>query len=272
MPNHSAAISLNSDTPELARTYEEASHVQFGHGKILIDALKIGPGDRVLDIGSGTGRLAEYVARLVAPRGEVVGIDPLPYRVAIAQSRASKGLSFSVGRAEDLSSFSDGQFDVVYLNSVFHWIEDKSHALAEIFRVLKAGGRLGLNTQDPSKPHQSRALVRAAIAGAGLSLDGSTHPNLGVDGRKLEALFAASGFTLYQGELRTLVDFHADAETLIRWSASSAFGNFLLGLSDAERELVRGTLAALVEANRTPRGIRVERYLHFATARKPLAN
>ena len=271
MPNASAAISLDSDTPELAKTYEEAS-VQFDHGKGLIDALKIGPGDRVLDIGAGTGRLAEHVARLVAPGGEVVGIDPLPYRVAIAQSRAAKGLSFSVGRSEDLSSFSDGQFDVVYLNSVFHWIEDKPLALAEIFRVLKPGGRIGLNTQDPSKPHQSRALVRAAIAEAGLSVDGSAHPNLGVDGKELEALLAAAGFASFYGELRTLVDFHADAETLIRWSASSAFGNFLTGLSDAERALVRGKLAALVEANRTPRGIRIERYLHFATARKPLSH
>jgi arsenite methyltransferase len=269
MPNASSAIRLDSDTPELAKTYEESSVVQFDHGKILIDALNIGPGDRVLDIGSGTGRLAQYVASLVAPRGEVVGIDPLAYRVAIARSRASKGLTFSVGRAEDLTSFPDGQFDVVYLNSVFHWLEDKSRVLREILRVLKDGGRVGLNTQDPSKPHQARLFVRAAIARAGLQVDGSAHPSLGVDGKKLEALFTKAGFTSYHGELRTLVDFYDDADSLIRWSASSAFGNFLLALSEAEREQVRGTMATLVEANRTSKGIRLERYLHFATARKP---
>jgi SAM-dependent methyltransferase len=266
-----AAISLEKDTPELADTYEEASVVQFDHGKILIDALRIGPGERVLDIGSGTGRLAQYVAGIVAPTGEVFGIDPLGYRVAIAQSRASTGLSFSVGRAEDLSKFADGQFDVVYLNSVFHWIEDKPRVLREIFRVLKAGGRIGLNTQDPSKPHQSRLLVRAALVRAGVRTDGAVHPSLGVDGETLEALVTAADFNGYRGELRTLVDFHADAETLIRWSASSSFGNFLIGLSDTEQGQVRATLAELLEEKRTPKGIRVERYLHFATAQKPLA-
>jgi arsenite methyltransferase len=271
MSNLNTAITLENDTAELANTYEEASVVQFDHGKILIEALGLRPGERVLDVGCGTGRLAEYVAGLVAPGGIVVGIDPLPYRVAIAQSRASNGLGFSVGRAEDLSQFAAGQFDVVYLNSVFHWIEDKSRVLSEIYRVLKPGGRIGLNTQDPSRPHQSRELVRLALAEAGLKVGGAAHPSLGIDGAALHGLLALAGFVGYHGDLHTLVDFHADAETLIRWSASSAFGNFLHGLSEAERKRVGAILADLIEAKRTPAGIRVERYLHFATARRPAA-
>jgi hypothetical protein len=78
-----------------------------------------------------------------------------------------------------------------------------------------------------------------------------------------------AGFADYRSELRTLVDFHRDAETLLRWSASSAFGNFLYGLSAAEHDRVQTALSALIEVNRTPKGIRLERYLHFATARKP---
>jgi arsenite methyltransferase len=148
-------IPLTHDTPELAATYEEVSIRQFENGKQLVSALNISSGERVLDIGAGTGRLGAYVAKIVGPSGSVVGIDPLPLRIEIAQSKAIGNFEARVGRAEDLSEFADATFDVVYLNSVFHWVSDKPRALAESFRVLKADGRLGLNCQDVAHPHES---------------------------------------------------------------------------------------------------------------------
>jgi hypothetical protein len=122
-----ARTSLRHDTAELASTYDQVSlHHLFEHGKQLISALNISSGEAVLDIGAGTGRLAAYVAEIVGPAGYVVAMDPLPPRVEIAQSKASDNLEACVGRAEVLSEFPDETFDVVYLNSVFHWVEDKS--------------------------------------------------------------------------------------------------------------------------------------------------
>src|SRR5262245_21325963 len=77
-------VSLTLDSADLANTYERVSTRQFDHGKVLIAALDPRPGERVLDVGCGTGRLGAYVAGLVAPGGDVVGIDPLPLRVEIA--------------------------------------------------------------------------------------------------------------------------------------------------------------------------------------------
>ena len=88
---------------------------------------------------------------------------------------------------------------------------------------------------------------------------------------RLKELFAATGFIDYRSDLRSLVDIHSDASSLLKWSEASAFGNFLDGFSKAESDRVRVAFARLVEAKRAPEGLRLERYLRFAFARKALS-
>jgi ubiquinone/menaquinone biosynthesis C-methylase UbiE len=263
-------ISLDLDSPELAYAYERLGLRQFNHGKVLIDSLQISSGERVLDVGCGTGLLAEHVAGLVAPGGEVVGVDPLPLRVEIAVPKHPL-FRARVGRAEDLSAFSDASFDVVYLNSVLHWLKDKESALREASRVLKPGGRIGVNSADADHAHQSGALVRECLLEEGLSeaaLTSARGNRYRVNANELSQLLRSAGFDAVQVRAHTFVDLVSGADEVFAWSRTSSFGNFLAQLDEAQLAAVRSRLAQKLEARRTQLGIELERYLVFATGRR----
>ncbi|MFC0219522.1 class I SAM-dependent methyltransferase [Pseudochelatococcus lubricantis] len=266
--NAPSSISLEHDTPELAETYDRTSDRQFEHGKILVASLNPKPGEHVLDVGAGTGRLAEHVVSLTGPSGRVVAVDPLPLRVELARKRGQGRFETQVAQAEDLSAFPDASFDVVYLNSVFHWVEDKPRALAEARRVLKPGGRLGLNTQNPDRPHELRQFIAEAIAATGLPFSAAeVQPTVGVPQAELEPLITAAGFSNYIGTLYSFTDFYDGVDALIASSTSSSFGNFLAVLSPEQQARLRREIERLIETRRTPEGFRFTRHLTFATAR-----
>ena len=105
----------------------------------------IRPGERVVDCGSGAGADALIAARLVAPTGEVIGVDMTPEMLATARVNADQaGLSnveFREGLLEALP-VETGWADVVISNGVLNLVPDKAAALAEMHRVLRPGGRL----------------------------------------------------------------------------------------------------------------------------------
>jgi ubiquinone/menaquinone biosynthesis C-methylase UbiE len=113
----------------------------------LIEQAKIEPGYRVLDIGCGTGSLAVLIKRTI-PAAEVVGIDPDPAALAVAERKARRRrLSITFDRGfSDQMPYADGSFDRVFSSFMFHHLEsnEKAATLAEIRRVLKPGGSLHL--------------------------------------------------------------------------------------------------------------------------------
>lgn len=266
----SRPVSLHADSLEMAETYDATSIHQFNNGRVLISLLKVEKGEMILDVGAGTGQLGAYVAQLVGSTGRVVGVDPLAARVDIARSRSTGNFETRVGRAEDLSQFPDCTFDVVYLNSVFHWINDKPRGLKEIFRVLKPGGRVGFNTTNPQHPHEIAKLVRQALAQEGLQLGAETKgTNWSKTPDELDLLVADAGFINCYSSEHTISDRHSDPESVVKWSASSQFGNFVAGLEENEFARFRRRLVKLIEARQTEGGIRLARYLIFITACRP---
>lgn len=111
----------------------------------VIARAALATGERVLDLGTGTGVVAERAALLVGPRGQVVGVDISPDMLALARTRmAARGLANVVvreGRAESIPA-EGSTFDVVLASLSLMYVIDRSAAAREIARVLQPRGRL----------------------------------------------------------------------------------------------------------------------------------
>ncbi|VVM06976.1 class I SAM-dependent methyltransferase [Methylacidimicrobium tartarophylax] len=244
------------DTRELAESYDRLSDAQFCFGKLLVDRLEIQTGQRVLDVGCGTGRLAEYVAQAVGPSGEVLGIDPLPFRIEIARKRARPGLSFEIGGSDDLGRFADRSWDVVCLNSVFHWIERKAEALREIHRILQPGGRLGIGTGDKDQPNPFHAIIKEAIASVmGQVPEGAQISPFLLSAEEVRELVLKAGFSALRVESTLHSDFVDRVDDLLDFFQASSFGNFLALVPEERQPAVTVRIREELEKLRTAHGI-----------------
>ncbi|AGT10480.1 class I SAM-dependent methyltransferase [Paracoccus aminophilus] len=115
-------------------------------GDWLRDSLKLGPGRQVLDLGAGTGK---FLPRLVATGATITAVEPVAAMRAEIEARFPTVTALA-GTAEAIP-LPDASLDAVVCAQAFHWFAHPA-AVAEILRVLRPGGRLGLiwNGRDES--------------------------------------------------------------------------------------------------------------------------
>ncbi len=151
-------------------------------------------GERVLDLGSGGGIDVLLSARRVGPSGRAFGLDMTDEMLALAQRNAAaagaSNVEFLRGHIEDIPLPAEA-VDVVISNCVINLAADKPAVFAEIARVLKPGGRMGVTdivAEDGLTPEQraQRGSYAGCVAGAlsfkefraGLSAAGLTNVSL----------------------------------------------------------------------------------------------
>jgi len=115
------------------------------------DRAAVGPGDRVLDVATGTGDLAIELSRRVVPGGEVVGTDFSDRMLELARAKAP-GIAFEQANALELP-YDDGSFDAATVGFGARNFSDLARGLSEMARVVRPGGRVVvLEITTPSRP------------------------------------------------------------------------------------------------------------------------
>jgi ubiquinone/menaquinone biosynthesis C-methylase UbiE len=132
---------------EAASAYklDDVERLRWNNPKEIVTAAGIRPGERVAEIGCGTGWFTFQLEAAVRPRGMVYALDMQPAMLQILHAKCNgteRILTLPCG--ENTFELDDGEVDVVFHANALHECEEPELHLREVHRVLKPGGRLSV--------------------------------------------------------------------------------------------------------------------------------
>jgi ubiquinone/menaquinone biosynthesis C-methylase UbiE len=257
-----------------AEAYEKylVPAMMAGWAEKLVAAATIAPGDRVLDVGCGTGIVARTAAARVGASGSVVAVDVNEQMLEVA--RAASGASHPPVEWRQSSAtalpFTDGSFDAALSQQMIQFVSDPAAALREMRRVLRADGRVALSVcraiaHSPAYVPLADALARhvGPPAGAGMRSPFSSWTT-----DELRALMSSAGFR----DARVVIDvaavrYPSPAEFLRREAACSPLAGPVGALPAAAREALVAELTETLRPHLDDEGVVTPIEIYVATGR-----
>jgi trans-aconitate methyltransferase len=141
--------------------YDDRHSFVWKKGAELVDLLDPKPGERILDLGCGTGHLT---AQIAARGADIRGLDSSTSMIAQARQNYPK-IGFELADARSFNF--DEPFDAVFSNAVLHWIPDAARVIACVARALRPGGRFVLEMGARGNNARVLAVLGAVLAEAG---------------------------------------------------------------------------------------------------------
>jgi trans-aconitate methyltransferase len=155
------------------------------YGEEVIELLAPQPGERILDLGCGTGHLT---SRIAASGAAIVGVDQSP---AMIESARKSYPDLELVGSDATSLDFDSEFDAVFSNATIHWIKDQPALATVIWRALKPGGRFVAEFGGKGNLRAVRESLKRAMSKAGHQLTngglGRYYPTIGQYATLLES-------------------------------------------------------------------------------------
>lgn len=204
-------------------------------GNVLLDAVSLAPGSRVLDVACGTGIVARLARARIGDKARIVAIDRSPAMLAVARA-VEPTIDWREGDATELPVRDDEQFDVVVCQEGLQFFPDRPAAMRAIRRVLAPGGRVGVavwRSLEENGLFHDLGLVAERYLGP---IDDARHSF--ADAEALAQLLTDAGFTdVRVDRVSRETHFALDPAVLARLNAIAVIGMTATGkaMSDAER-------------------------------------
>jgi len=234
----------------------------------LLDLADLRPGERVLDLATGTGVLARLAARRVTPGGTVTGLDLNDEMLKVARELPlPPGLKIEWRHGSALAlPFDDGAFDVVVCQQGFQFFPDRMGALHQMRRILRATGRVALSVftgpspyfmalRDAVAHHVSAEAARSTAAGFSLG-----------DAEEFGSLLKAAGFhNVLVHHVRLTLRLPAPDEFVLQHLSALPMAKSVAGVGNEARAALIADMEEAMSAYIDGYGLAVPQEINVAT-------